>query len=853
MSGQQYYSPYTGQESDSDTESDASTSSGFSDSAAQKLDDPRYAIIRAAGPALNTLSEQNFYQALESRRNQVIGYNFNEEETYVPSTDFPLRTPLLPFIPATTTTTTTLFSFNSSERDKNVWPLSTFFTLKTPRNYKNIINIQFVQINFPNFLNSVPDISSLYTSIAEYASQYTKLDFSGCYECLGNSGWNGGGKGFTTSLNGGSFSEQGRTNPVAPANPLVHAFTLRGGNYDPMALATEMDKQMNTTPPFNIISYSEHRQLFIATGNASHLFNEPGKWYYSPSSGNFMRNASKTVIINDYLPNVHLAAALATEKEIFVAYFFPVLKAAFHSTYDSKFLDLNSLSADFVRQRVLTTFEGLSSPLYYDLCYRNMNILKSIRRVHTFEYNPINSYNYTYSPANNKMVETHTELHPSLMKDIQTFQESSHAQAAEDAGYAGRSLLSLQSSISSTGSIVSDLAKQIQTSLVEVGIPLYTYTHTALANPETPVFLQSKKNLTTSQMNESDEALIAMTLGPVSLSPPITTNRSFPASFGWATLQQLTVDATNAKTAVAGSRAYTAPYLQQLHALNEASALTRAGSFPNRAMSGLSVNCTDFPSLYSTFTNYYSTNMGLLTVANTIQSRALNATNAYVSKKYKTVLPTALLENNAFLNGQSTGGVTFYSSKSIHYPSTPDDVNNRNFRDATKDTSACCSYVTSIVNNFYGCLPAEYVITTPFYQMGYGIDNIFSFYSTNTLAKTTISNNIYIQLNPEQSLNNMDIGGTENYNITNESTGQYKKVFGKILIQGLTAGQVAQTIIQAPARFPISPLASLDHFSFNFFLDTMVPVNQLYPFVLSGTDWNAIIQIDEQVAALGTS
>jgi len=848
MSGPQYYSPYT-ENSDSDSESDTSTtSSGFSDSTARKLDDPRYAIIRAAGPAMNTASEQNFYQALETRRNQVIGYNFNEEDTYVPSTDFSLRTPLLPFLPTYTTTTTTLFSFNSSERDKNVWPLSTFFTLKTPRNYKNIINIQFVQINFPNFLNALPDISSLYTSIAEYASQQTKLDFSNCYACLGNSGGGGGNRGFTTSMNGGSFSEEGRTNPVAPANPLIHTFTLRGGNYDSMALATEMDKQMNTTPPFNIISYSEHRQLFIATGSAKHLFNDPGKWYFSPSSGNFIRNATKTMIINDYLPNVHFAAALATEKEIFVAYFYPVLKAAFHSAYDSKFLDLNSMSADFVRQRVLSTFEGLSSTLYYDLCYRNLNILKSIRRVHTFEYNPINSYNYTYSPADNKMIETHTELHPSLMKDIQTFQESSRAQAADELGYSSRSLATLQTSISSTGSIVADLSKQLQTSLIEVGIPMHTYTNAALANPLTPVLLQSKKNLTSSQLTESDDAVIAMTLNPTPLSPPATINRSFPAAFGWATLEQLTVDAIHAKTA---SRAYTAPYLQQLNALNEASVLTRAGSFANRVLPGLSVACTDFPSLYSTFTNYYSTNTGLLTAANAIQSQALNATNAYVSKKYKTVLPPTLLENNAFLNGQSTGGVTFYSSKSLHYPSTPDDINNRNFRGFANDISACCSYVTSIVNNFYGCLPAEYVITTPFYQMGYGIQDIYSFYSTNTLSKTTVSNNIYIQLNPEQSLNNMDIGGKENYNITNESTGQYKKVFGKILIQGLTSGQVAQTIIQVPARFPISPLASLDHFSFNFFLDTMVPVNQLYPFVLSGTEWNAIIQIDEQVGAMG--
>jgi hypothetical protein len=104
-----------------------------------------------------------------------------------------------------------------------------------------------------------------------------------------------------------------------------------------------------------------------------------------------------------------------------------------------------------------------------------------------------------------------------------------------------------------------------------------------------------------------------------------------------------------------------------------------------------------------------------------------------------------------------------------------------------------------------------------------------------------------VQLNEEYSLNNMDIGGNEDHTITAEPTGQYKRVFGRILTQGLTSGATAQTIVQVPAKFPISPLASLDHFSFQFYLDTMVPLNKLYPFLTSGTEWNAVMQIDEQV------
>jgi hypothetical protein len=310
----------------------------------------------------------------------------------------------------------------------------------------------------------------------------------------------------------------------------------------------------------------------------------------------------------------------------------------------------------------------------------------------------------------------------------------------------------------------------------------------------------------------------------------VTINRSFPASLGWTTLAQLVQDASNAAVAVPGTRAFTAPYLQQLQSLNRVS--------------------SNFPRLYSTFLNSYSTNVGHATVLSEIQAQGLALTSNYVNKKYASVFPPILLQNNAYMNGKGTGAVTFYSSKNIHYASTPDDRNGRDLTIINNDASGCCSYMTAAIQNFYSCLPAEYVSNTAFYKMGYGINDILSFYSTNTLTKNVNTHNVYIQLNEEYSLNNMDVAGTENVNISNETTSEYSKVFGKILMQGLTAGQTAQTIVQNPALFPSSPLASLDHFSFNFLLDTMVPLNKLYPFVTTGTDWSAIIQIDEAVAVL---
>lgn len=831
-----YYTPFTtsnepvpGDDSDSDN-SDSSSDNGFTDSTAKGLDDPRYAIIRAAGPSFNTFPIQSFYH-------MGLGSPYNQDDIYDPSTNIPLRLPFLPFTPANKSTTSSLFSFSSSQRDKDVFPLSTYFTIRTPRVYKNITQISFVAINFPVFTNTIADASALKVQIARFVSSNTNFTFSNCYACIGNTGT--GGRGLTTSLNGGSFSEAGRVNPVAPSKPLTHTFTLRGGAYDPGSMVNEMDKQLNATPPFNIISYQEHRQLFLTKGIVDHLFNDPGKWYFSPSSSTYIRNASKSLILRDYLPNITLTGIQPTEREIFVAYFFPVLRAALFSNYDHKFLSFGSETLASVNQRVLSTYEGLASPLYYELCYNNLTVLKSIRRVHTFEYNPINSYNYSYSPSDHRVSVTHTDLHPSLQKDIQSFYESSKLQMANALGFTGRDFSNLQTKAQQSNAIIADLSKQIQTALLEVGVPLYTYTEAQIADPTTPLYMQSKKSLTPHQTTESDDALIALTLGSSSLSPPATIKRSFPAGFGWSTVQQLLVDASAAITAAPGSRVFTGPYMQHLQSLNQTSQIGQVvGKVP--------VGCTDFPALYSTFVNYYSTNTGLVTTAADIQSKTLALTSNYVNTKYGTVLPPSLLQNNNYLNGKGTGGVTFHGSKNIHYASTPDETDTRGLR-VGADTSGCCAYVDAAIRNFYGCLPSEYVITTPFYKLGFGLNDIFSFYSTNTLTTTTAANNIYVQLNEEYSLNNMDVGGNEDHTISAEPTGQYKRVFGRILTQGLTAGATAQTIVQVPAKFPISPLASLDHFSFQFYLDTMVPLNKLYPFLTSGGEWNAIMQIDEQV------
>jgi len=819
-----YYRPFVDEpadtEDDSDTESDSDESSnGFHDNSVRGLDDPRYAIVRAAGPSLDTPVQQLFYQSFK----KPMGYDFtassdaanNSLINYYPSS------------PPTQTVQTTLLSINSTNRDTNVYPLSTYFTLKTPRVYKNITQIQLVQINFPYFLNSFTDLSSVNNQVAQYVAAQSGFSFADCYACLGNT--SSVSRSVVGSLRGGSFSEQGRVNPTAPSKELIHTFQLASGTYDKSDLVNAMNQQFNTTPPFNLITYSEHRQLFQTTKQVDHLFNDPGSYYYCPVTRAFLSRANKGQVRKDYLPSAATVTGIPTERETFVAYFFPVLRAALYTDYDAKFLDLSGTSLDELQQRVLNSFEGLSSDYYYQVLYTNVSLLRQLRRVNTFEYAPINTYQWTYNPSSQSISVVHTDLHPTIQKDIQAASNRHFQQALQAQGYTLSQYSQLQAQQNAKILVVNTLAEQVNRALVEVGIPYNTYSPATLATPHTVIQTQPKRQLTADQTTNSDESLFALTLEPPPSSAPSV--RSFPASFGSITLEQLVLDAS------CNARSFTQPYAAHLAALNQAQS---------------------FATLYSSFVQEYTAHAALVSTIRSVTTSASAATNQYVTAKYGTVFPPSLLAGTAYLSNKGTGGVTFYNDRTIHYASSPSETDLRSILPTPTSNTPCCVAVNADLTNFYSCLPAEYIYNTTFYQLfgTYSQNNILNIYITEGLTTSPSTNNIYLQLNTEQPLNNMDVGGNENYAISNEGTGECKKVFGKLLTQGSVAStppQYTQTIVQVPAKFSTaSPLASLDHFTFNFLLDTMVPLSKLYPFVPNNvtTNWNAIIQIDELVGSM---
>ena len=833
-----YYAPYSsGSESDSDSDkSSEEDGKGFSDSAARRLDDPRYAIVRAAGSSLNTVNEQLAF----SKENIGSAYS-NELVNPVGFPKVAVNSPL--YTNPKKAVQSHLFSFKSSDRDISVYPFSTSFKLKTPSVYKNVSQVQLVQINIVNPLSSFPDVSSIADIVANTIAKLYDLSASDCRQCPNLSG-----------ITGISLSELGRVNPVYPSATLVHGISVRPGTYDPVSFVSELDQQTNTTPPFTTVSYTEHRRLFQSTKQVGHLFNEPGRWVYNKLAKTFSVINNKADLINSYLPDLTLVDSnQPSEQETFVAYFYPVLREAFLNPFDFKFLDLNGVSEHEATHRVLQQYQGLNSAFYYQLCQLNLPYLQSLRRSYTFEYNPINDYEWDYSPLTKKISVTHTHLHKSIQADIAKRYAYDRQQEFLKAGVSSSQIQrQLQ-----TEAVVTDLAHQLNLSLVQLGIPYGLYSTGTLYNPMSVLYTSTLGSLPPLYASNTDQVLLDKVTGTLVPTDPSGTPVG-SGLFGFNTISTIIGDTT--------TLGFPNPYNAHLVNANTTAVLTRAGSNAIPGYPGVPVTATDFPSLYSTFINYQSTNTGLSQAITTATNASLQSTSAYLQSRYGTVLPPSVLTS---LTGNvpanvGTGGVIWYAGLHVMKPSTPFDTAGTPgiiptskplhqigpYQTSTAfTTNPCCALINLYLTNLYGCIPTKYYVNSAFYKMGFGIANFISFYTYSGTSKVISNDNIYLQLNPELSMNRLSVARPENTNVTNESTGDYNAVMGKILTEGGGSGASSQTIVQIPAKYN-PPLSRIDHFSFDLLLDDLTPLAQLFPFQIAGTDWNAIIQIDEKVSVM---
>jgi hypothetical protein len=251
---------------------------------------------------------------------------------------------------------------------------------------------------------------------------------------------------------------------------------------------------------------------------------------------------------------------------------------------------------------------------------------------------------------------------------------------------------------------------------------------------------------------------------------------------------------------------------------------------------------TNFLDYHSTISSFYTNVQSTTNFISTVNGCTYCRHHDYVSNKYKYVLPPNIIENKSYNTNQSVP--VAFVNKLVHIPGQQYNTIDNSC------LSSCISVVISALNRYYSCLPVSHVINTLNYRLGLhtldvvSFKNLLSFFETVSTQKF----DFFLQVNPEQSFNNMDIVMNENYNISNEGTGQSKLMYAKILTAGLGANETSQTCIQNPIIFN-NPLGRLDRLSFKIYLDdaTLTPMWSFYPFPQQISEWTATFQIDEEI------
>lgn len=864
-----YYRPYDSDDEDDKTDASLADSDSESENTEfDRFEDPRYAIIRAAGPSFRTFDKKELYS------NSGLA-----SSVYEPATQSTFTNSIL-YLPPPKTTQTSLFSIKSSNRDQNLYEASARFSLKLPRIYKNVSQVRCVQISFPYYQAAIANPSSLHSTLVDYL--YTNLapsTFSSSLACIDT-------KSATYSF---MYSEVGRCNFAEGAfgEPLYLVTELRDGGYNPDSLVAELNKQMNSTPYFNLIDYATHYALFQSNLTLTHLFNYPNDYTYDPVTNRFTQITDPTQVQALFIPTSYTQAfSPPTNSETFVAYYYPVLKIAVLDQSDQYLLNYMGISYAETYKRVVNFFEGLDSDYYYNMCSTNVNFLTTLRKKYTFEYAPILKYNWYYDVNINRIGVTFNELCTSITTDIAVFIGNCVTAAQNQFGLSATGFLNLRGVAATNGAVVEDLYNVMSEALAFcLGVPYGLYTKSDFANPSTIIFTSSAV-LPLNQIVSSSSNLLQIALGgPPSKSvapystPPTPLPPFYPPTpynFGYIMLADAsgtsaTLVNQSMQTAIPNS--YVPAYSTALGCLSTSSFINRfVGSGLIAGYGGVSFRdvsnvdnfgiINNFSSLYGNYLNFFRVYQSSCNAISSILGCSNTDLNYYINRKYAKVFPPELLNIGAlnikggYLNSIDTSvDVEWFTNNKINLQSSPfDDLSSEGQR------SGCLAVRNFITNTFYGPLPPKYVNNLLTFKMGMigpkftNVSSLIRHYNFVLEYSPLINQNTYLQINTQQSLtfNGMDVAGDENATLTNETTGQTKLVLGKILMTGLTFLGVSQTIIQQPAVFT-PPIGKLDKLEFNMLLDDGTQLADVFPFNYDATNWDAVFQIDEEIPTIDRS
>jgi len=471
-----FYKPYLSDEeytSESDSETDTGTESETSTSESSSSSSCESTTIEA---------RQNIFTASGFPVDKMSGDKLPNNPTNVPVA---LNQTTTKFVNSKNTTT---IMINSTDRDTNLYPQPTSFSIRLPRTYRNVVSISVTQIKLLSSFYYFSDTKNN-TSIRVLESGRTRI--------------NKAGKTVNNSID----------------------IYLTNGTYDTNSLVTELQNQLNRSPLYNNISLTTFISQFISTGNYSLLFNDPGDTTYNPLTGIFENLQTKNQIVSRYF-NITVGNGISyyTPSQCLVAYYYPMLRdmtignvpvvtppvANPFSNNCSQYIinnsktypslnyyltdpvALNYLGTGNYYDRIVYGFQGLDDP-YIKLLINNPGnqaILQQFKDDNTWTGYLLNNYTCSYNTNSGRLTIYSTSLNTSLVTTLNNAYQTILLQQYTNAGIDPNNVASILVQAENLNGVIIDMYNYIQTAFTDFfAIDFGTYTPTFFTDKQNSVYV----------------------------------------------------------------------------------------------------------------------------------------------------------------------------------------------------------------------------------------------------------------------------------------------------------------------------------------------------------------------------
>lgn len=382
------------------------------------------------------------------------------------------------------TRNSTTIMINSADRDTNIYPQPTNFSLRLPRIYRNVVGIKVTQIKL---------LSSFYYISATKNNSSIRI------------------------LENGRVTSKGLPNSLD--------IYVSEGTYDTNSLVTELQNRLNIAPIYNNISLNVFVSQFISTGNYALLFNDPGDTTYNPLTGVFENLQSKSQIINRYFnSSISSGVTYYNNSQSIVAYYYPMLRDLVISTlpvvtmppinpfnpnctkyvisnsktysplnyFDTDPIGMGFLNGSTYYDRIVYGFQGLSDP-YVNLVISNPGnqiILQQYKDDNTWNNYLLNNYTCSYDTTSGRLSIYSTQLNTSLVTTFNNQYQNILLQQYLNAGIDVNNVNAIQTNAENLNGVVIDMYNFMQTGFTNFyGVNFGAYTPKFYTNLSNSLFL----------------------------------------------------------------------------------------------------------------------------------------------------------------------------------------------------------------------------------------------------------------------------------------------------------------------------------------------------------------------------